>query len=311
MVEMSPKIHPSFWSDTDIERQPSEVKLALLWLITNSQTNIIGICSASPMRFSFETGLKPEALQRAIEALPRTLLMKRDSVLILSFIRHQFGTGDKLKRNNIWRSICAAYLDIKEPEIRNLLLQEYPEFNDVEEGLGKGLSRAIQGHAKPKEKEKEKEQEKEKGECEGVLNFLNTTAKKEFRPVETNLSLIRSRLREVSWDTEGIEKMIRRQVNLWAGTQYEEYLRPATLFGKEKFSQYYDNRNLPLPHSNGGGSVSELRIKMEAKEKVAAALKYNHASEDACGLRWNNEAKHKEWLALRKEIKELNAKIAS
>ncbi len=44
---MKPFIDQSFWSDPDIEAAKTGVKLAALWLITNTQTSLLGICGAS------------------------------------------------------------------------------------------------------------------------------------------------------------------------------------------------------------------------------------------------------------------------
>lgn len=140
---MKPYIHRSFWSDPDVEQQAPEIKLAVLWLITNSQTTILGVCKASDRRFQFETGLSPEVLQRACEALPRALLKVGDSVFVRNFIRHQFGGGEALKRNNYFKALTTAFLALPE-QIRVRVLEEYPEF----EGLGKGL----QSPLKPKDR---------------------------------------------------------------------------------------------------------------------------------------------------------------
>ena len=60
---VKPMIDPAFWSDPDIEGAKSGVKLAALWLITNPQTSILGLCNASPLRFTFETGLPAKPLK--------------------------------------------------------------------------------------------------------------------------------------------------------------------------------------------------------------------------------------------------------
>lgn len=80
-----------------------------------------------------------------------------------------------------------------------------------------------------------------------VLCHLNSVTGRCYRPTETNLTLIKGRLSEVEWDIEGVKVMIGRQAALWGPDQkMAEYLRPETLFGKQKFGSYYDNRNLPI-----------------------------------------------------------------
>jgi hypothetical protein len=136
---MSPKIHSTFWSDEDVENLDSECKLVLLWLITNPNTNLLGICQPSSRRFQLDTALPVEALQRAYKALPKALSVVGGSVFIRNYIRYQFGVGTKLTKNNIFRSIQSAYESTKDESLRGLVLGEYPEFQAAEEGLTKGL----------------------------------------------------------------------------------------------------------------------------------------------------------------------------
>lgn len=84
-------------------------------------------------------------------------------------------------------------------------------------------------------------------EATEVLNYLNEKAGRSFRPIETNLRLIRARLAEDGVTLDGCRVMIDRQIGKWRGTPHEEFLRPETLFNATKFAAYYDQRELPLP----------------------------------------------------------------
>lgn len=79
-----------------------------------------------------------------------------------------------------------------------------------------------------------------------VLGFLNQQAGRKYRETAENLAVIQARIDEVKGDLEGVKQMIERQCALWKGKDQEEYLRPATLFGKQKFGAYYDNRDQPI-----------------------------------------------------------------
>lgn len=139
---MKPMIDQAFWSDPDIEGAKPGVKLTALWLITNSQTNLLGICGASEGRFIFETGLDAKALPSTLEALPRAFVKVGQLIFIRNYIRHQFGSGEKLKRNNFFVALKSLFLSIKDEELRLIVLQEYPEFNEA-------LQRASEGLTKP------------------------------------------------------------------------------------------------------------------------------------------------------------------
>lgn len=83
-----------------------------------------------------------------------------------------------------------------------------------------------------------------------ILEYLNTATGGKYRPVETNLDLIRCRMKEPGVTADGVKLMIDRQIKLWKGTEYEQYLAPTTLFRKEKFPKYYDQREMKV---NGTG----------------------------------------------------------
>ena len=158
---MKPMINQSFWSDPEIEQQQPEIKLAMLWLITNPQTSILGICQASERRFHFETGLPPEALQRACEALPGALKRIGSAIFVKNYIRHQFGSGDRLKRNNFFKALSSEFI-AQSADIQNAIASEYSEFQPVSPAADeKPLARASEGLTKPKEREEQVRKGKE------------------------------------------------------------------------------------------------------------------------------------------------------
>lgn len=142
---MKPFIDSAFWSDPDVEASKAGVKLAALWLITNSQTSLLGICGASTARFEFETGLKSEALESALQALPRAFKRFGSVVFVRNYVRHQFGTGDKLVRNNFFVALKSQFLSVKDDDLRGFILAEYPEFEQA-------LTKPFQGLTKPKDR---------------------------------------------------------------------------------------------------------------------------------------------------------------
>ena len=86
---------------------------------------------------------------------------------------------------------------------------------------------------------------KYKLEIEEVLNHLNHLKKKNGlgnREFKSNVHsrIIRSRLAEKNYSVEEIQDMISMKFNNWIHTEFERYLRPATLFAKENFYKYMD-----------------------------------------------------------------------
>lgn len=76
-----------------------------------------------------------------------------------------------------------------------------------------------------------------------------------------------------------------------------------------------DGRPAGPPASRNGkpktASVYELQTILKAKESTAQEIKGKFSSEAAMGTSWSDEGKREEWRKLRKEIKELTAKISN
>ena len=83
-----------------------------------------------------------------------------------------------------------------------------------------------------------------------ALHWLNEKSGKHFRESESSLEPINARLKESGVDIAGVKQMISRQCDLWKDTRMQEYLRPETLFGKQKFNGYYAAKDLPVSHED-------------------------------------------------------------
>lgn len=85
---MDAKISSSFWSDPDMEKVDPEVKLAFIWLLTNPQRTICGFSQISYKRFSFDTGLDINVLDKSFKALSRALkpFQEKNIVYVRNFI---------------------------------------------------------------------------------------------------------------------------------------------------------------------------------------------------------------------------------
>ena len=110
-------------------------------------------------------------------------------------------------------------------------------------GLLKGYLKGIQTHKeKEKEieldKELEEEEDAEKTAVERVVKALNGETSSAYRPMGATAEAILGRLRE-GYTAEELIQVVVVKAEQWMGDeQMEKYLRPATLFGKQKFPGY-------------------------------------------------------------------------
>jgi len=71
-----------------------------------------------------------------------------------------------------------------------------------------------------------------------VLDFLNVTAGKNFKPVGANINLILARMKEGFTDSD-LREVVERKCRQWKGDEkMDGYLRPKTLFNSTNFAQY-------------------------------------------------------------------------
>ena len=86
--------------------------------------------------------------------------------------------------------------------------------------------------------EEDKERDKEKELYSSIVAYLNEKAGTKFRASsDRTQSLIRARLAE-GFTLEDFRTVIDKKCADWVNTDYQQYLRPITLFDKTKFENY-------------------------------------------------------------------------
>lgn len=94
-------------------------------------------------------------------------------------------------------------------------------------------------------------------DCLNVLLYLNSKAKTNFRNTDSNLRFIKARM-ESGATYEEMCRVIDNQVEAWAETPMEKYLRPETLFNATKFETYYNSIKSGVPCIESSINVENL-----------------------------------------------------
>ena len=95
-----------------------------------------------------------------------------------------------------------------------------------------------------------KKKEKDNNIYSLVIDYLNKKANTNYRPTTKNTqSFINARVKE-GYAVEDFKKVIDSKSREWLGTDFEKYLRPATLFGT-KFENYLNEANKKTPTAIG------------------------------------------------------------
>lgn len=128
---MDTKFSPHYWSHLEVEPAPPEIKLAGAWMRTNDRLTLFGYAEVTPQRFAFETGLAPDTLARAIQALPDWFVGLPKGYFMPGFIREQIGSGESLIFNNVCKSLVRALVALNDAQVSALVTKHYPELENV------------------------------------------------------------------------------------------------------------------------------------------------------------------------------------
>jgi hypothetical protein len=164
---MDTKIKSSFWSDPDIEEMDGDEKLAILWLLTSGNVDILGFTPIpSKRRFEFETGKPFEALRRAYQGLTKGIVEVDGGLWIRKFIEHQVGRGSSLKKNNMAVVIIRKFDGVSCQNLKALVLSEYPELLEVLSAKNKALPNPSGGVREEKRRVEKSTSSSENGNSE-------------------------------------------------------------------------------------------------------------------------------------------------
>jgi len=83
------------------------------------------------------------------------------------------------------------------------------------------------------------------GQAKQAIDYLNKKCGSDFRHVDSNIDLVKARFKQ-GYSIDDVIAVIDSKCNEWIGTESAKYLRPATIFGKEKFSQYHGQVGLSI-----------------------------------------------------------------
>ena len=78
-------------------------------------------------------------------------------------------------------------------------------------------------------------------EADEVIDYLNMKTKSQYRHIDSTRKHIIARLKD-KYTVQDCKTVIDKKCEDWLGTEYEQYLRPKTLFSPEKFDGYLNSK---------------------------------------------------------------------
>ena len=146
-MDIRRSINTKLWSDEWVEKLNPTEKLLWIYLLTNPQTNMLGIYEISIKRISFDTGLKVDSIENTLKAFERVkkAFYFKGHIILTNWIKNQS------MNPNMVKSAEQLYSRLSNDLIEKLLEYGLESF----ESLSKGLEYLPNGSEKGKGKGKE------------------------------------------------------------------------------------------------------------------------------------------------------------
>lgn len=207
--------------------------LILLYRYSNFNTNITGYTVGQLVASSDKVlGLTTQKV--------RTILKNLEKKGYIEFLT----SGSKGKESTL-------KITIKQQLFNNNVTNKTEQFQQIEGDKQQQSNNNVTTLSKKKEKDN--------NIYSLVIDYLNKKANTNYRASTKNTqSFINARVKE-GYAVEDFKKVIDSKSREWLGTDFEKYLRPATLFGT-KFENYLNEANKKGPTAIGPNENKNIKV---------------------------------------------------
>ena len=263
----------SFWTDPKmIDKLTAQERFFYLYLMTTSQSNMVGCFEISTRITCSHTGFNEEEVRTLLARLVEYDVIRYSpnthEVLILHYAKHNWTKSSKFlsAAYKVTRGIkdfgFKQYVSHKLIEYgfeKENFEYEIVEIDTTASNFGYGIQNTEvevvnnintlnlldtdnQDNTSNYTVEVYKEPDPYKADTEEIVAYLNEKTGANYRPgTEETKRLIRARLKEGN-TVEDFKKVIDIKTAEWLGTEQEKYLRPITLFSPSKFESYLNQK---------------------------------------------------------------------
>lgn len=248
-------VDTAFWTDGKVDDFSPEDKYFMLYLLTNPFTKQLGIYEISIKQAAFQMGYSVDAFNVLLDRFENKYKMIRFSretneIAIINFLRHSVMKGGKpvedcikkemtLVKNKELIDFVFSRLHGREGlnETVKKIVDAYIDENDIQNGNDNDNDNENERTLGVSGDESSNDSSSDTETYRSIVDYLNQRAGTNYKPsTKKTRSCIHARLEE-GFTLEDFMTVIDKKANEWIGTEYEQYLRPETLFGT-KFESY-------------------------------------------------------------------------
>lgn len=248
-------VDTDFWTDDKVvESFSPEDKLFMLYLMTNPHTTQLGIYSLNKKIMAFELGYSIDVISVLIDRFETQYNIIRFSketneIALKNSLKHSIVKGGKpvedllikeikkVKNKSLLKFVCDGLSSCDNlNKTVEIILNKIK--NDFENDNDNDNDNEVSYHDSYHDSSKEEKPYKI------IVDYLNKKAGTSYRANTKNtIKHINARLEE-GYTADDFMTVIDKMCISWIGTEYEQYLRPDTLFGA-KFESYLNRKVIP------------------------------------------------------------------
>lgn len=239
-------IHLTFWSDAKVTDEfTPEDKYFYLYLLTNPHTNLCGCYEISIKQISREMGYTEDSVCGLIKRFSEVhKIAKYDSrnkeILLLNWNKYNWTTS-------------AKFVTALEKEIQTIKTKEFKEYltgklygiDTVSSVDGYGMDTTVTDTVTVSDTDSVSDsitENKNKDIIKRIIDYLNDKCGTRYSDkTEKTIGYINARLKS-GYTEEDFYTVIDKKCDEWIGTQWEKFLRPATLFTPTNFESYINQK---------------------------------------------------------------------
>ena len=228
-------VDTGFWTDGKVENFSPEDKYFMLWLLTNPFTTQLGIYEMRIKQAAFQLGYSEDAVKVLLDRFENKYGViiyseKTREVAIKNFLRHSIVKGGKPVEDCIKKEMS---------KVKNKsLISEVFDFISDKDDLNETVKKIINEYDNDNDNDNDNERiDHDSSTIREIVEYLNAKANVSYRyTTKKTQDSIRARLAEGN-TLEDFKTVIDKKCAEWIDTEFEQYLRPSTLFGT-KFEGY-------------------------------------------------------------------------
>lgn len=233
-------VDTSFWTDGKVDEFSPEDKLFMVYLLTNPFTTQLGIYECSIKQVAFQLGFSTDTVKVLLERFENkygVIYVSKVSdgiveVAVKNFLRHSIIKGGKPVEDCIKKEMSKV-------KNKDLIIRVF-DFISEKDDLNETVKKIINEYENDIENDNDNDNDvsyHDSSTIREIIEYLNQKANVSYRASsQKTRSLINARLTE-GFTVEDFKTVIDKKCAEWIGTEFEMYLRPATIFGT-KFEGY-------------------------------------------------------------------------